>query len=166
MKSISVLSVILLLASLAFAGGNSTAAFEKFKSLEGTWTTTDKDGNLRTITYETVGDGSAVLETFQMSEDKSKTMITMYHMNGDQLMLTHYCMAKNQPRMSASLISDDLKEVQFDFVDATNLPNPDAGHMYKAHFKFVDPDTVWSEWTFRKDGKDSFSETEVFKRVK
>lgn len=166
MKSFSIVPLLLLVSSLALAGNNSAAALEKFKALEGSWTTTDKDGHIRTATYEVVAQGSAVLETFQMSNDESKTMVTLYHLNGDELMLTHYCMAKNQPRMKASSISDDLKEIQFDFMDATNLPSPEAGHMYKAQFRFVDPDTLWTEWTFRKDGQDAFSEAENYKRVK
>jgi hypothetical protein len=167
MKSVLMATIFLLLCTtLTFANGNAAAALEKFKSLEGTWTTTDKEGHVRSMTYETVADGSAVLETFQMSDDMSKTMITMYHLNGDELMLTHYCMAKNQPRMKASFISDDLKEMNFEFLDATNLPNPNDGHMYKAHFRFAEPDTIWSEWTFRKNGEDAFSETEIFKRSK
>lgn len=166
MKAFSLVPLLLLISSLALAGSNSAAALEKFKALEGSWTTTDKDGHKRTATYEVVAEGSAVLETFQMSDDKSKTMVTLYHLNGDELMLTHYCMAKNQPRMKASSISNDLKEVHFDFLDATNLPSPESGHMYKAHFRFVDSDTLWTEWTFRQDGKDAFSESESYKRVK
>ena len=47
-------------------------------------------------------------------------MITMFHMDGSRLLMTHYRGAGNQPRMTGTL-SPDGKSVTFDFLDATNL---------------------------------------------
>jgi hypothetical protein len=113
-----------------------------------------------------VAGGTCLQETFRFEGDDNHTMITMYHLDGDNLMLTHYCVANNQPRMRAENISADLKEIAFTFVDATNLPDPNAGHMYKAVFNFYDDGRFDSAWTFRKDGKDSFTESESYERVK
>ena len=64
-----------------------------------------------------------------MSEIKGKEdMITMFNLDGDRLLMTHYCACGNQPRMVASA-SPDGKTITFDFLDATNLATPDAGHM-------------------------------------
>jgi len=121
---------------------------------------------MRYAKYELVAGGTCLQETFRFEGDDSHTMVTMYHVDGDDLMLTHYCIANNQPRMRAENISADLKEIAFNFVDATNLPDPNAGHMYKAVFQFNDENEFSSAWTFRKDGKDTFTEQESYKRVK
>ncbi len=171
MKKLLVLVAVLLLNISLFAGDNKTkspaaAAFEKMKTLAGEWQAKGADGKMRYAKYELVAGGTCLQETFRFEDDDSHTMVTMYHVDGDNLMLTHYCIANNQPRMRAENISADLKEIAFNFVDATNLPDPNAGHMYKAVFQFNDENEFSSAWTFRKDGKDTFTEQESYKRVK
>ncbi len=80
-------------------------------------------------------------------------MISMFHMDGDRLLLTHYCSAGNQPRMAASL-SPDGKSVTFNFVDATNLVAPHTGHMNRVIFSVVDANHHTEEWRFLQDGKE------------
>ena len=92
--------------------------------------------------------GSAVMEV-----QTQESMITMYHLDKDRLMMTHYCSAQNQPRMQAS-ISDDGKTFTFDFLDATNLANPADGHMRKMVLTVLDKDHFTEQWLFSKDGKD------------
>lgn len=161
----------LLLSVALFAGDNqpknkAAAAFEKMKGLVGEWQAKAADGKIHHASYKLVAGGTCLEETYRMGDGDSHTMVTIYHLDGDKLMLTHYCIANNQPRMRATQISDDLKKITFDFVDATNLPNPNAGHMYKAVFSFYDDDRFDSAWTLRKDGKDSFTETETYERIK
>jgi hypothetical protein len=67
--------------------------------------------------------------------------------------MTHYCGAGNQPRMVAS-VSSDGKTFAFDFLDATNLASPQAGHMNRAVFTMVDADHHTESWTWTKDGKE------------
>ena len=82
-------------------------------------------------------------------------MMSMYYVDGDQLLMTHFCPTNNQPRMKA-VISADLSTVTFDFLDATNLPGPQAGHMHRAVFLFsADPGHYSEEWTWKQEGKDS-----------
>ena len=65
--------------------------------------------------------------------------ITMVHLDGDRLILTHYCDAGNQPRMAAT-ISPDGRTIVFDFVEATNLESSQHGHMQRVIFNFIDAD--------------------------
>ena len=61
----------------------------------------------------------------------NETMVSMIHLDGpNRLLMTHYCGAGNQPRMQAS-VSPDGKTITFNYVDATNLSAPDAGHMQR-----------------------------------
>jgi len=76
----------------------------------------------------------------------------MFHLDGDRLLLTHYCSAGNQPRMKASLAPDG-KSISFDFVDATNLSSPEAGHMNRVVFAIPDANHHSEEWTFLDHGK-------------
>jgi hypothetical protein len=75
--------------------------------------------------------------------------ITMLYLDGDQLMLTHYCDAGNRPRMSART-SPDGKTVEFDFVDVSGPTK--YGHMYHALFTVIDADHHIEEWTFKVPG--------------
>jgi hypothetical protein len=50
-------------------------------------------------------------------------------------------------------ISPDLKTVSFDFLDATNLPDSQAGHMQRAIYNFTDADHYSEEWTWMESGK-------------
>jgi hypothetical protein len=92
-------------------------------------------------------------------------MVTMYHPDGDHLMMTHYCSAHNQPRMRSQAVTAGSKNITFDLVDVTNLSSPDAGHMKKLVVTFADKDHFTQEWTWTQKGKEK---TEVihFERLK
>jgi hypothetical protein len=131
---------------------SATEAFAHLKALAGSWEAATTDEQNRPVkapvTYEVVSGGTTVLE--RIVEGKSD-MVTAFHVDGDKLILTHYCSAGNQPRMVARSI--DGRTVQFDFVDATNLPSPAAGHIHSASFRFDDANHVVSEWTYFENGK-------------
>jgi hypothetical protein len=71
---------------------------------------------MQTITWQLISGGSVLMESME-----EESIVTMYHVDKDRLMLTHYCSAHNQPRMEGQ-VSDDGKTFTFDFLDATNLP--------------------------------------------
>jgi len=88
-----------------------------------------------------------------MESMQEESMVTMYHVDNNRLMLTHYCAAQNQPRMQAQ-VSDDGKTLTFDFIDATNLASADVGHMRKLVLTIQDKDHVTEQWFFAQKGKD------------
>jgi len=73
-------------------------------------------------------------------------------------MLTHYCVAKNQPRMVAREIGAGGASAVFTFLDATGIPSRDSGHMDRAAFSFQDGDHFTSKWSWYRDGKDQWME--------
>src|SRR5579863_8610060 len=75
---------------------DAAAAFARLKTLVGEWEANRPDGKVR-LAYELTGGGSALVE--RQAEEKMPAMMTVYHLDGDRLILTHYCMAGNQPRM-------------------------------------------------------------------
>jgi hypothetical protein len=75
-------------------------------------------------------------------------------------------MAGNQPRMQARSFNTATGELQFQFLDITNLSSPGAGHMHNVRFRFVDNDHFSSEWQFYEDGKPKMTETAEYTRVR
>ena len=137
------------------------AAFKQLAALVGEWKT--EDGK-ESLTYELTAGGTALLE--REAAEGRPSMITLYHRDGDRLVLTHYCMAGNQPRMVARPFDSGSGELVFDFVDATNLANPDAGHMRNVRIRFVDANHIESEWQFHENGKPSMTVRARYARVR
>jgi hypothetical protein len=79
-------------------------------------------------------------------------MVTMFHMDGGDLLATHYCAAHNQPRFRMGAPSDP-NVVTFEFKDATNLSSPEAPHMVGVKFTLVDSDHHVEDWTFYANGQ-------------
>jgi hypothetical protein len=142
----------LLFASTALLGQSSAQkTLDKFKSMVGTWQGKSPSGGTSEVTYRLAAGGTAVMADMHMAGDD---MVSMYYVDGDQLLMTHFCPSGNQPRMKA-VISADLNIVSFDFLDATNLPGPQTGHMHRAVFLFSDPGHYSEEWTWKQEGKDA-----------
>lgn len=155
MKLFIVAAGFALLCLTGFAGTpdketKSNAGFEKLKSLVGTWKGESSEGEL-TLTYKLVSGGSAIMET-NGSEMHPDGMITMYHLDGDKLMMTHYCSMGNQPRMKAVDLTGEGK-LAFSCVSGTNMTEDDA-HMHALTITFTDNDHMKQEWTMRSAGKD------------
>ena len=163
---IAILAAITVSTALVRAGSNGTEAFEKMKALVGDWQTETTNMQKATLHVELASGGTALLEKFHMEENgKPVEMITLYYVDGDKLKLTHYCMAGNQPTM-AGTFDPQTETIKFDFVGVTNLKSPDAGYMHHALYTFLDNDHFKTNWTFRKDQKDSFTEDVTYVRVK
>jgi hypothetical protein len=96
---------------------------------------------------------------------KPVEMTTLYYVDGDQVKLTHYCMAGNQPTMKGSY-APEAKTLTFDLVSISNLRSADDGHMHHAVYTFIDNDHFKTTWTFRKDQKDAFTEDVTYVRTK
>ena len=142
---------------------NATAAFSKLKTLAGTWEGTSERGKV-TTSYEVISNGSALAERINVPGEGE--MMTLYHLDGDRLVLTHYCTAGNQPHMQAAAYDPASSRIQFDFAGGGSLANANAGHMHNALFTFNGPDTFTANWTFQENGKAKFVEKIEYHRVK
>jgi len=140
------LAALVLVPAMAGAPSAETkAAFERLKGLSGAWTVTaGSEGAVGSeVTYKVTGNGSAVVET--LFAGGPHEMVTVYHLDGDDLVLTHYCAAGNQPRMKAAR-GGDPNTLAFQFDGGTNFDPKKDMHMHEAVIKFVGPDQVHSEW--------------------
>ena len=163
--------IILTILGLAAVTGNAgpkverssdAAAFSRLKTLVGEWEGDTRMGKAH-LSYEVIAGGTALVE--KETGEKMPAMLTVYYLDGDKLMLTHYCMAGNQPRMQARSFNPETGELQFDFVDATNL-RAGGGHMHSAKLHLVDNNHLGAEWSFYENGAPKFAEAFEYTRVK
>ena len=169
MKIQLIMANVLLAALTLQAGGpkversNDAAAFARLKTLVGEWEADTRMGKAH-LSYELMAGGTALVE--KESAEKMPAMLTVYHLDGQRLLLTHYCMAGNQPRMQARGFNAETGELEFQFLDATNLAGPGAGHMHSAKFRFVDNDHLATQWEFYENGQPKMTETAQDTRVR
>ncbi len=141
---------VLLVSSAGFAQSAAQKSFEQLKSLAGSWDGT-VDGQPMHVTLRVTSMGNALMH--EMKGAGPDDPITMFNLDGDRLMLTHYCDAGNQPRMAAK-VSPDGKTIVFDFLEATNLQSSQMGHMQRVTFTFIDANHHTEKWEFAMaDGK-------------
>ena len=118
----------------------TNAGLEKMKKLVGTWVAADKDGKptdqVVSVIKVTAG-GSAVHETIFPGQPHE--MVSVYTVDGPDLVMTHYCMLGNQPRMKADPKSA-ANQIKFDFAGGGNLDPKKDKHMHGATLTIVDPD--------------------------
>ena len=102
------------------------------------------------LSVRVIAGGSAVVE--RQFPGTPMEMVTVYHLDGDEVMLNHYCMLGNQPRLKATM-GDEKDTIVFNFVSATNLASKNDPHMHEGKMTFVDKDSIRSTWTKFVDGK-------------
>jgi hypothetical protein len=152
------LSVVLLSAcTLAFAQSEAQKSFDKLKTLAGSWegrvTTNppqaDIEGKLAQVSLRVTSMGNALIHE-ATSAARPDDPITMFYLDGDRLLLTHYCDAGNRPRMVGK-VSPDGKKVEFEFLDVAG--STEYGHMHHGVFTFIDANHHTEDWTFMHGDK-------------
>ncbi len=169
-QNLLLIATIILASTAAYAADAKTqasidpaAAFARLKTLAGEWEGNTDMGKVH-VSYELIAGGTALVE--RESSERMPTMLTVYHLDGKRLMLTHYCMAGNQPRMQATAFDPATGRVQFRFLDATNLSSPGAGHMHNADIRVIDNDHLQGSWQFYEDGQLKQTESAEYTRVR
>ena len=161
------LMIPIVLLAAATAGtdhpNDATAAFTRLKALVGEWEGDTQMGKAH-LTYELIAGGSALVERETMGN--MPPMMTVYHIDGSRLLLTHYCATGNQPRMQARRYDPATGELVFEFLDATNLAGPRAGHMHNAKIRLRDNDHFSGEWEFYENGERKNTEAAQYTRVR
>jgi|SRR5262245_3771148 len=135
------------------AKGDKNPGLEKLKKLAGEWVAVDDKGKPTeqvVSVFKVTAAGSAVQET--IFPGTGHEMVSVYHLDGKDLLMTHYCALGNQPRMKLDAKSKD-NELKFDFVGGTNLDPAKDMHMHEGLIKIVDDDTIEWSWSGYDKGK-------------
>lgn len=165
MRSLRYLLPIALIAlcSTAFAQSDAQKSFTLLKALAGTWqasVTADPPqievppGTKMQVSLRVTSRGNALVHEMRdpaSPDDPARYdhPVTMLYLDGDRLLLTHYCDAGNRPRMVART-SPDGKTVEFDFLDVAG--GTEYGHMHHAVFTFIDANHHTEDWTYMMPG--------------
>jgi hypothetical protein len=137
----------------------SDLAFERLKSLVGTWETIDKETKRPGVaTYTLTGGGKVLIETMG-------GMATAYHFDKGTLVLTHYCGAGNQPRMRAKTVDGDGRRIAFEMYDITNHPNADSYYSSALDVRFAENGTVELTYRGMTAGRESTQTFQLVKRL-
>ena len=127
-----------------------SAAFESLKKLVGDWSSPEgPHGKPVETRFRLTAGGSVLIET--LFPGTPEEMVTMYHMDGDDLLLTHYCMLGNQPRLKAES-TNDANKISFKSVGGTNMKLTDM-HMGQAILTLVGKDSFEADWCSCSGGK-------------
>ena len=164
MKSRLMLSVVVLmfLSTVAFAQSDAQKSFDKLKTLSGSWeghvTTVpqkaEMEGALLQLSLRVTSRGNALVHEMREAgkpDDPNRYdhPVTMLYLDGDRLLLTHYCDAGNRPRMTGT-VSPDGKKVEFEFLDVAG--STQYGHMHHAVFTVIDANHHIEDWTYMMPG--------------
>jgi hypothetical protein len=122
------------------------AAFARLSGLVGQWNGTLADGRVHAVSYRLTAGDSVLVETWTMSPTRES--MTMYHLDGDSLIATHYCPQGTQPRLQLEASSTPAK-LSFRLRDGTSLQAPERSHQHAMTLEF------------REDGSFARSETYV-----
>jgi len=166
--------VLTLLSTVAFAQSDThkptdkvtpseaEKSFTLLKTLAGTWqatVTTDPplpnmgNGTNTQVTMRVTSSGNALVHEIHQPDKpddaSNEHPLTMLYLDGDRLLLTHYCDAGNRPRMAART-SPHGKTVEFDFLDLSG--GNQFGHMYHAVFTIIEANHHTEDWTYMMPG--------------
>ena len=139
----------------AAAGITGSAAYQQMTKLAGEWTGTmqSPDGSPARVVYKVTSAGKTVMET--LGPGTEHEMVSMYHMDGPALVMTHYCSMGNQPHLRLNESKSTPTEFVFDFVGGTNLDPDRDGHIHGLVLRIKNDNQIEAEWTGYKDGKKS-----------
>ncbi len=138
--------------------------FELVKELVGTWQGSKQalDGQETiTVEYTLTAHGTAVIE--RMHPGTPKEMVSIYTQDGHQMVMTHYCLLGNQPRMKTSspVVGNSIT---MSYIDGTNMRSVQDKHMHELTLTIIDDRHINHEWTVFENGREQVTHTFAFTR--
>jgi hypothetical protein len=122
----------------------AVSAMDRLKRLEGSWWGNIEEKKIpASATFAISSKGSAVREI--MGAGTEYEMTNMYHLDGDRVVITHYCAAGNQPRMVSTKIADNM--IVFELDSISNHQSNQEGCMGRLEVEFDGSDHIIQRWT-------------------
>ena len=146
---------------------DAQSAMEVLTSLEGDWVRedagTEHGANTPVASYKVTAAGSAIVQT--SGAGTPNEMATIFHMDGDQLLQTHYCALMNAPVLRYEP-SDTPGELKFVFHGGTNFDAAVDAHYHEGTIWIKDKDTIDASFVVFTNGEMSTDGRGVLKRAK
>jgi len=162
--NVALIGLVVLATMSPVTAGTMTAqqVFDQLKGLEGTWEgEPEGEGDEAKAEAEAAGmvtheiqvsaAGTVVMET--MGPGTEHEMINMYHLDGEDLLLTHYCAGGNQPQMRLNKEASSADMLVFDFAGGTNLDPEVDSFIHSAQIELVDGNHMESVWKAYSGGE-------------
>ena len=130
------------------AESSPKAVFEQLKSLAGDWRSS-KANSPTVVNYKVIANGTSLVETWMMSP--TRTSMTVYTLDGERLIATHYCPQGNAPRLQLTHTDKDGAH-HFAFVDGANLQDPSGFHEHAFWITFDATGTLTRSETYIGNG--------------
>lgn len=127
-------------------------AFEKMKTLAGSWQGTLMGISTQVTIRETSSGNAILIEA--TGPGRPDNPITMSYVEGDRLLLTHYCDVGNRPRMVGKM-SPDGKKLEFDLLDVSG--STEKGLMNHIVITIIDASHHTEEVTYTLPGNKSLA---------
>jgi predicted enzyme related to lactoylglutathione lyase len=140
------------------------AAFEILKKLAGEWegTTGTPDGAPARVSVRVSASGNTVIWTeFPGSNHE---MTSMMHLDGNELVLKHYCIAGNQPEMKLDRARSTARELNWVFTGGTNLDPAKDPHVHAGKMLLPEENRIDADWDFHENGRKTGSNRFFLKR--
>jgi hypothetical protein len=143
-------------------GIDAKATFARLKKLAGTWKVEhdatgkaadfkksvekhkDAHAGKESVIFKLTGAGSALVET--QLPGHMHEMVSVYHLDGAELRMTHYCAAGNQPRFKLDRAKSQPDHLIFTFDGGTNLNPSKDMHIHGLEMTFHEDGRVTSAW--------------------
>ncbi|HBE71905.1 MAG TPA: hypothetical protein DDW52_27500 [Planctomycetaceae bacterium] len=127
---------------------NGKALFNQLKEFEGQWRIAEPARSV-VVQFEVIANGSVITEMWRMPGERSS--LTIYSMDGNRLLVTHYCPQRNVPRLVCAG-QDKYGVYRFEFLDGTNLQDRKASHMHAAWLQIMSKDSFIRNETYIENG--------------
>ena len=128
---------------------NARAAFAKLQTLVGEWEGKTESGRVLKVSYRLTANKTVLLETWTLGPERES--LTLYHLDNESLIATHYCPIGNQPRLRFKE-GENAALFVFEFVSATNLPKPEAAHQHRFEIEFLEANSFARSETYLENG--------------
>ena len=136
--------------------------FEQVKSLAGKWSGINEDGELVKIDYRLSANASIVVETWDFANGMEA--LTIYHMDGQDLMAAHYCPIGNQPMLKLTTPAA-MPHLKFAFESARNIKGPEQGYEQAFELMLKPDGKLWRSETYMENGMPDTNAT-LFSRLR
>jgi hypothetical protein len=129
---------------------NARTAFAQLQTLVGEWEGKTEAGRSLKVSYRLTANNTVLVETWTLGPQRES--LTLYHMDSESLIATHYCPVGNQPRLRFKEGGSTSLFV-FEFVSATNLPKPEVAHQHRFEVELLDARSFARSETYLENGK-------------